>query len=79
LRGDAAGATQPLLLLQDVDVVVESDLGGGLIEEMPVDVPRRLRSLGPRGRTTDQQWTVNCRKAAEGQDPGERGNVEQGG
>ena len=48
-----------------------------MIDEMPVDVLRRLRSLGPHRCTAHEQRTVNRRKTAEGQDPGEHGNVEE--
>jgi hypothetical protein len=48
LRGDAARLTQHPLLLQGVDVVVETDFGGGVIDEMPVDTAAGFQRLERR-------------------------------
>jgi hypothetical protein len=48
LRGDAARLTQRPLLLQGVDVVVETDFGGGVIDEMPVDTAAGFQRLERR-------------------------------
>jgi hypothetical protein len=60
LRGDPARSTQRLLLLQGVDVIVETDFGGGLIDEMPIDVAAKRRRAVQRRRPDQLSASVRA-------------------